>query len=92
MNGTGLAFAPDVVLQIIDGDALILRLHDETVFALNETGARIAQAIASGTPVAEIVHALSGQYGVPAATIESDVTALVDGLHARGLLVHVGPR
>ena len=40
-----LSFAPDVVVQVINGEALILKLHDEEVFSLNETGARVAQLI-----------------------------------------------
>ena len=35
-----LSFAPDVVVQNIQGEALILKLQDEEVFALNTTGAR----------------------------------------------------
>src|SRR4026207_318252 len=43
-----VSFAPDVIVQTIDGEALILKLHDEEVFSLNATGARIAQLIADG--------------------------------------------
>ena len=40
-----VAFARDVVIQVIGGDALVLNLRDETVFSLNPTGARIAELL-----------------------------------------------
>ena len=43
-----LSFAPDVVVQVINGEALILKLQEEEVFSLNETGARVAQLIDEG--------------------------------------------
>jgi hypothetical protein len=72
-----LAFPADVVLQIIDGDALLLKLNREDVFSLNATGARIA----------EIVETLSGEYGAAPDEIARDVDGLVDALVARGLVV-----
>ena len=34
-----LSFAPDVVVQVINGEALILQLQAEEVFSLNKTQA-----------------------------------------------------
>jgi hypothetical protein len=82
-----LAFPADVVLQIIDGDALLLKLNREDVFSLNATGARIAELIARGLDVSEIVETLSDEYGAAPDEIARDVDGLVDALVARGLVV-----
>ncbi len=81
------AFAPDVVLQVIDREALLLNLEDEVVFALNETGSRIAQLLVDGTTVEEAVDALSIDYEAARADLREDVTDLVNALVARGLVV-----
>jgi len=83
-------FAPDVVLQVIDGEALLLKLQDEVVFSLNETGARIAQLIAGGRSVEATVDALTIEYGQIREEVERDVIALVQALLARGLVVDRG--
>jgi hypothetical protein len=82
-----VALAPDVVLQMIDGDALILKLNDETFFSLNPTGARVAQLISEGSRVSAILDILEGEYGVSRSALEHDVNDLVDKLRQRGLVV-----
>ena len=57
-----IAFAPNVVLQMIDGDALILKLRDETFFSLNPTGARVAQLISQGCRVDAMLDRVSLTY------------------------------
>lgn len=82
-----LAFPADVVLQVIDGDALLLKLNREDVFSLNATGARIAELIARGLDVSGIIDTLSDEYGAAPDEIARDVHRLVDALLARGLVV-----
>ena len=83
----GVAFAPDVVVQVVNGEALLVKLDDESVFSLNETGARIAQLIAGGDDLDTLIDVLAGEYAVPPADVAADVERLVDALIARGLLV-----
>ena len=82
-----LFFASDVVLQVIDGEALVLKLQDETVFSLNDTGARIAQLIDCGHPIDEVACILSREYGAPPDAVESEVNGLVQVLRTKGLVV-----
>ena len=82
-----IALAPDVVLQMIDGDALILKLRDETFFSLNTTGARVAQLIAQGFRVGAMLDVLEREYGEARSDLERDVNDLVEALHERGLVV-----
>lgn len=81
------ALAPDVVLQTIGGEAILLKLTDETVFTLNDTGARVAAEIARGSSVQAIVRSLSEAYGADIGEIDRDVRALLHTLMTRGLVV-----
>ena len=80
------AFPPDVVLQIIAGDALLLKLDREDVFALNATGAEIAQLLGEGHNLGGVIDALCARFGAGRPAIERDVYALVSELVAKGLL------
>lgn len=86
-NQDTFRLAPDVVLQVIDGEALMLKLQDEVVFSLNETGARIAQLISEGQQIGAIVDILSREYGQSRDDIDREVNRLVQALQARNLLV-----
>jgi hypothetical protein len=86
-----VVFAPDVVLQVIDGEALVLRLSDETAFALNETGTRIAQLIGAGTEMPVLIDLLAAQYQRDRSEVERDVNDLVRVLVSKRLVVHSPP-
>ena len=86
-NSRRLFFASDVVLQVVDGEALVLKLQDETVFSLNDTGARIAQLIDGGHPIDEVGRILSREYDVSPKVVELEVTRLVHVLRTKGLVV-----
>jgi Coenzyme PQQ synthesis protein D (PqqD) len=82
-----VTLAPDVVLRVINGEALLLKLTAEDVFALNDTGTRIVQLLGEGRDLDAVVDALHGEYGVPPVDLRQAVTDLVDALRARGLVV-----
>ena len=82
-----LRFAPDVVLQVIDGEALLIKLHDEVVFALNETGTRIAQLIGQGVGTRALIDCLAAEYEAGRAEVEEEVNTLLGALIARGVVV-----
>ena len=83
----GFAFAEDVLLKVIDGDALLVKLTDEDVFALNDSGARIAELIGEGLSVDDLVDRLADEYGASRDEISRDVDALTRVLLQKGLLV-----
>jgi hypothetical protein len=82
--------APRVVVQTVGGEGLLVNLADESVFSLNESGARVADLLRVGGPPSVIVTALAETYGLARAAIEQDVTALLEVLLARGLIVVEG--
>jgi coenzyme PQQ synthesis protein D (PqqD) len=79
--------AADVVVQVADAEALLVKLNDENMFALNATGTEIVRAIAGGTPVDALVAQLADTYAAVPADVERDVKALVAELVQRGLLM-----
>jgi hypothetical protein len=81
------SFAPDVVVQVINGEALILKLQEEEVFSLNETGARVAQLIAEGRSLDAVIDTLTAEYETSRQDIEREVTDLVQTLVSKGLVV-----
>jgi fumarate hydratase class II len=85
------SFAPDVVLQVIDDEALILKLQQEVVFALNETGARIAHLIGEGQSIDLVSETLAREYERCVTEIRPEVERLIEVLKSKGVLV-VGRR
>jgi hypothetical protein len=85
-SGRRFALPPDVVLQLIDGDGLLLHLAREDVFALNATGARIAQLLADGMELDRVIDAVTTEFDVDRAEVAASAGELVDDLIARGLL------
>ena len=80
-------FAADVILQVIDREALLLKLDDEVAFSLNETGARIGQLIVEGHDLDALVSILAEEYATPRSDVEREVRSLVQALLQKGLLV-----
>jgi hypothetical protein len=81
-----LILAPDVVVRVVDGEALLVKLHDETVFALNATGARIVQLLTDGRSVDGVAEVLGLEYDVAHEEAVREVCRLVDDLMERGLV------
>ncbi len=81
-----VTLAPDVVLRVINGEALLLKLNAEDVFALNDTGTRIVQLMTEGRDLEAVVDALEEEYGVERVELQQAVKDLVDALRARGLV------
>jgi hypothetical protein len=79
--------SPDAVLQLGDGEALIVKLNAEDMFALNDTGAEIVQRIADGQAVLSVIEELARVYNAGAEDVARDVHRLVTELVDRGLLV-----
>jgi hypothetical protein len=77
--------APDVIHQVIDGEAVIINLSRGFYYSLDRVGAEVWDALAQGRSRAEVVAVIAAAYegqGVDAA-----VTALVDELVAEELIV-----
>ena len=81
------SFASDVVLEVFEGESLVLNLAREVVYSLNGTGTRIAMLISEGKRVTQVVEVLGSEYEVTQTELEEEVVALVCTLLDRGLIV-----
>ena len=79
--------APEAVFKPSGEEALILKLDDETMFALNATGARIVALAVEGRDRGAIVRTLAEEYHSSADEIAREAGGLLDELVAGGLLL-----
>ena len=86
-EGRRFALAPDAELKVTGEEALILKLHDETMFSLNATGARIVELIVDGLQIDAVVAVLTSEYDAAASVVKADVTNLIEALLSGGLIV-----
>jgi hypothetical protein len=87
MTEARYALSPGAMLQVASGEALLVNLEAEEMFALNETGAAIVMRLTDGQDLGALIDALAQEYRVERAEIARDVRALVDELVGRHLLV-----
>ena len=79
--------APDAVLQIAGDEALLLKLSEENMYALNASGAAVVEQIAAGHPVDSVIRTLITMFDGDPAELAHDVHALLEELAGRGLLL-----
>lgn len=84
------AVPPDVLLQEVQGEAVLLNLTSGNYFGLNEVGTRMWAVCTSSPSLHEAVEVLLGEYDVDRERLSRDVRNLVERLVEHGLLV-VGP-
>ena len=82
--------APHVVFTPTGDEALLLKLDDETMFALNATGARTVQLALDGLDERTLLRTLATEYATSAAEIEAETVDLLNTLLAGGLIQLVG--
>jgi hypothetical protein len=79
--------ASDVVLQEAGAEALLVKLGEENMFALNATGTRSSARFADGRSVDDLVVRFADTYARRKVDVERDVNALLAELVDRGLLM-----
>lgn len=75
---------PNVIQEVIDGEAIIADLGKGLYFSLDDLGSRIWAALVNGCSTGEITEACTARFSEDAA---SDVQALFDRLLAEELIV-----
>src|SRR5687768_13540662 len=87
MHRTYRVMRPEVVADVIDGEAVIMNLKTGQYFNSEGTGGECWEALASGLSVAQIVDQLAAKYAADRATIASIVEEFVQDLVAHMLIV-----
>ena len=78
--------APQVMARQVGVETVILDLANRLIFGLDEEGTRVWDMIGAGHSLDCICETLLREYDVPADTLRSDISALVEELSRRGLL------
>ena len=86
MDETILVANPNVVTQQINDGAILMDMASGECFELNRLGAEVWARLGKGESATELVANVAASYGVPAATVQSDVLALLEVLKQNGLL------
>ena len=78
---------PDVLMQEIDGESVLLDLRTETYFGLDEVGTLLFRALKEQGTLAAAIEAGLAAFEVERAELSRDLLELVEALAAQGLVV-----
>jgi hypothetical protein len=82
---------PDVLVQELQGESVLLNLKSGRYFGLDEVGTRMWAALTAAESLQAACDALLAEYDVDAERLRDDLRALVEKLVEHGLLeVHGG--
>ena len=85
-----LAPSPDVLMQTVVGESVLLDLRSQKYFGLNEVGTRLWELLQADADLAVARDRLLEEFEVEAAQLEEDLDALVERLLAAGLVKERG--
>lgn len=80
---------PNIVHEIIDGEAIIINMEKGHYYSLRSTGAEIWASIVRGMSIGEIVHKLSEQYEGEGIEIKTAVDNLIIELLGEDMIIPV---
>jgi len=78
--------SPEVLLQEIGGESVLLDTASENYFGLNSVGTHIWRLLDGGTDLRTVCDTVLAEYDVPTEQLEHDVIALVGQLADAGLV------
>ncbi|HVM70235.1 MAG TPA: PqqD family protein [Anaerolineales bacterium] len=85
-----LQIPSSVSFTFVDEDAILLNMHTNQYYLLDEVGARLLKLLKDGKTLRASYQLLLEEYEVTPAQLEQDILELLDGLKEQGL-VEVGP-
>ena len=83
---TRVAVSPEVMLQEIDGEAVLLDLKSESYFGLDAVGTRIWRLVEQDGHLKNVHSAMLAEYEVDSARLEHDLQELISRLVEAGLV------
>jgi coenzyme PQQ synthesis protein D (PqqD) len=81
---------PDVVHEVIEGEAVIVNLSNGVYYSVDRSGADIWELIEARTPAPAIVDALADRYACSREDIQTGVDHFLSQLQAESLIVPDG--
>ncbi len=76
----------DVLLRVLDGEAVILNLESESYFGLDEVGTRMFTLLTESASIQTAYDVLINEYEVEPAQLKADLTELICKLSENGLV------
>jgi hypothetical protein len=77
---------PDVLIQELQGESVLLNLKSGRYFGLDEVGTRMWAAVTAAESLEAACDVLLGEYDVDADRLHADLRALVEKLVENGLV------
>ena len=86
-----IKFKPDVQIQEVDGEAVLLSADQGTYYGLNEVGTRAWKYLQETGSLDDAVEGILEEYDVDEATLRADLETFVKDIVAQGLADRVDP-
>ena len=78
--------SPEVLVQELDGEAVLLNLDSECYFGLDEVGTRLWQHLIEHRRLQRVCEAMQKEYDVDESRLRADVLQLVEKLLEAGIV------
>ena len=83
---TRVSVSPDVLMNVVDGQSVLLDLKAGRYFGLDEVGTRMWQVLTASQSVEAAYTVLLAEYDVEPGRLREDLLALAEKLIENGLL------
>ena len=83
--------SPEVLVQELDGEAVLLNLDSERYFGLDDVGTRVWQHLLEHRRLDRVCEEMQKEYDVDGATLRADVLRLVTELVEAGIVIVQSP-
>lgn len=81
-----ISVSADALFQELEGETVLLNLHNENYYGLDDVGTRVWQLLHEHGDVARLIATMLTEYDVGEATLRQDVEALIAELLEAGLV------
>lgn len=85
-NQQNITLAPDVLVQELSGESVLLNLKSEEYFGLDEVGSRMLSVLTDSASIQEASDRLLEEYEVEPEKLHQDLLELIEKMVAQGLV------
>ena len=87
-----LSVTPDTLINVIEGESVLLNLKSESYFGLDQIGTRMWTLLTTSDSIQSAYEALLDEYDVGAERLREDMQDLIEKLIANGLVEVTGEK
>jgi hypothetical protein len=87
-----LVVTPDTLINVIEGESVLLNLKSESYFGLDKVGTRMWTLLTTSDSIQSAYEALLDEYDIGAERLREDVCDLIEKLIANGLVEVAGEK